>query len=45
MLDDLNDPSDGVYFWCADALIIYKELSCLDPQDTEAWKYYYELLL
>ena len=26
-LISLNDPSDRVYFWCASALIIYKELS------------------
>ena len=26
-LNSLNDPSDRVYFWCASALIIYKELS------------------
>ena len=26
-LISLNDPWDRVYFWCASALIIYKELS------------------
>ena len=26
-LISLNDPSDRVYCWCANALIIYKELS------------------
>ena len=37
-LISLNDPSDRVYVWCAGHSLYTR--NSLDPQDTEAWKYY-----
>ena len=37
----MNDPSDRIYFGAL-AHSLYTR-NCLDPQDTEAWKYYYNL--